>query len=632
MANLAKPAKVLVVGSVNGRLTEFFAKIKKLDTKYGPFSVLLVTGNLLSSTYEDDDRAQTELEASLKSGEICSNMVLLSGHGVLQTSEGIKIAYIGGRYMSQALQEPKDGAGSTDDNNNSIAVAAEETTEAITTDSALQPDNPTCVSFDSAAIADLIAQVAAENEKAFLKTQAQPSIDILLTFDWPYGVVSADSSPSTTRSASNKVSFLSASTMPRYHFAAGEGVFYECLPWKYSDRIKVGRGQEATAHYTRFVGLGSVNESEREKERWFYAMNVSPLNYASQGKAAAGETPNNCTANPLYRFGRLGSVLDSKNMAKALAGIDLAQGSEIKDVDKGQRAPPPLNYVCRCCSQPGHWIQDCPTKGQSKKPRVDGAPPVGYVCHLCQKSGHWRADCPSAVSSSSFSAADVHSKCWFCLANPDVDQNLMAAIGDEAYVAMAKGALVAGSSADIPGGGHVLIVPIVHTDSLRRAREGDSEAEKSLCAEIDRWTSAIASLFEEYGCVPLTFETCRCLPHVHTMLQMIPIPQTKAAGVRQMLEEMCRADGLSIGLNHPPGANDGYLAINDPADNSQLYIPIPRTSRSFNLQFGRKLAAHILGMPEREEWKKCVVSESIEAAERDRFIAAFAKYDFTRAN
>ncbi|KAJ2508428.1 hypothetical protein IWW47_000618 [Coemansia sp. RSA 2052] len=667
MADLSRPAKVLVVGSVNGRLTDFFAKVKKLDAKYGPFSVLLVTGNLLSSTYEDDDLAQTEIEsllkneltvpimtyvvvgdrrlpqrlydrASLKSGEICSNLVLLSGHGVLQTSEGIKIAYIGGRYASQAPQETSDAADNlaeaangSDIDSNAVAAEAKEDAEATVADSASQSGKPTTVLFDSTAIADLITQVAAENEKAFLRTQAQPSIDVLLTFDWPYGVVSADASPSTTRSASNKVSILSASIMPRYHFAAGEGVFYECPPWKYSDRINVGRGKETIAHFTRFIGLGSVNESERDKERWFYAMNVSPLNYASQGKSAAGEAPKNCTPNPLYRFGRLGTVLDSKNLARTLDAIDSAHGSDSKDADRSRRAPPPLSYVCRCCSQPGHWIQDCPTKDQRKRLRVDGAPPAEYVCHLCHKSGHWRSDCPSAVPIGS-SAADVHAKCWFCLANPDVDQNLMAAIGDEAYVAMAKGALVPGTSAGIPGGGHVLIVPIVHTDSLRRARESDGEAERSLCAEIDRWTSAITALFAAFGCVPLTFETCRCLPHVHTMLQMIPIPQPKAAGVRSVLEGMCRADKLSIGPNYPPGANDGYLAINDPADNSQLYIPIPRNSRNFNLQLGRKLAAHVLGVPEREDWKKCVVSESVEAAERDRFIAAFAKYDFTRAD
>ncbi|KAJ2492990.1 hypothetical protein IWW37_000994 [Coemansia sp. RSA 2050] len=669
MAGLSAPAKVLVVGSVNGRLAEFFAKVKKLDAKYGPFSVLLVTGNLLSRTFDDDSLAQAEVEsllkneisvpimtyvvvgdrrlpqrlydrAALRSGEVCSNMVLLSGRGVLQTSEGIKIAYIGGKYRSQALAEPSD----TEENqgNNSDKSVVEDAVNP-----APQLDTPATVSFDSAAITDLVTQVAAENEKALLKTQAQPSVDVLLTYDWPYGVVSADShssadsAPLVTHSACNKVSFLSASIMPRYHFAASEGVFYERLPWKYSDRIKVGRGQEAVAHFTRFIGLGSVNESEREKERWFYAMNVSPLGYASQGKAATGDTPRNCTANPLYRFGRLGSALDSSNIGKALSGMDSANGSDAKDADRGRRAPPPLSYVCRCCSQPGHWIQDCPAKGQNKRPRVDGAPPAGYICHGCQKPGHWRAECPSSAPDST-SAADMHAKCWFCLANPDVDQNLMAAIGDEAYVAMSKGALVAGGSSKangefrahtspIPGGGHVLIVPIVHTDSLRRAREANNEADKNLCAEVDRWTEAIASLFAEFGCVPLAFETCRCLPHVHTLVQMIPIPQAKAGSVRPVLEGMCKADGLSVGSNYPPGANDGYLSITDPADGSRLIIPIPRTSRSFNLQFGRKLAAHILDVPEREDWKKCVVSEAIEATERDRFIAAFAKYDFTRA-
>ncbi|KAJ2824413.1 hypothetical protein FBU31_004001 [Coemansia sp. 'formosensis'] len=551
--------------------------------------------------------------------------------------------------MSPALPEPSDAEESL--GNNKDGNVAEDVAELDSAaDPAPQLDMPVNVSFDSTAIVDLITQVAAENEKVFLKTQAQPSIDVLLTYDWPYGVICADphsstnAPPLTTLSASNKVSFLSASIMPRYHFAAGEGVFYERLPWKYSDRIKVGRGQEATAHFTRFIGLGSVNESERKKERWFYAMNISPLNYVSQGKAAAGDSPKNCTANPLYRFGRLSSALDSKNLDKALSSIDSANGSDnkdVKDLERGRRAPPPLSYVCRCCSQPGHWIQDCPIKGQNKKPRVDGAPPAGYICHGCQKSGHWRADCPSAAPDST-SQADMHAKCWFCLANPDVDQNLMVAIGDEAYVAMSKGALVAGGSgkangefrahtSPIPGGGHVLIVPIVHTDSLRRARDGVSEADKNLCAEVDKWTNAITSLFAEFGCVPLTFETCRCLPYVHTMVQMIPIPQAKADSVRSILEGMCQADGLSIGPNYPPGANDGYLSINDPADNSQLFIPIPRTSRNFNLQFGRKLAAHILDVPEREDWKKCVVSETVEAAERDRFIAAFAKYDFTRA-
>ncbi|KAJ2767581.1 hypothetical protein IWQ56_003272, partial [Coemansia nantahalensis] len=116
-------AKVLVVGSVNGRLAEFFAKVQKLDAKHGPFAVLLVTGNLFAEGAVSDEEVGPLLRdeipipimtyvivgdrglprrvgerAALRSGEICSNLAVLAGQGVLQTSEGVRIAYISGRY------------------------------------------------------------------------------------------------------------------------------------------------------------------------------------------------------------------------------------------------------------------------------------------------------------------------------------------------------------------------------------------------------------------------------------------------------------------------------------------------------------------------------------------------------
>ncbi|KAJ1943048.1 hypothetical protein GGF37_002833, partial [Kickxella alabastrina] len=55
-------AKVLVAGSVNGSLPDFFAKVAKLDTKYGPFSFLLVTGNLFSSSADDNEDVEPILK------------------------------------------------------------------------------------------------------------------------------------------------------------------------------------------------------------------------------------------------------------------------------------------------------------------------------------------------------------------------------------------------------------------------------------------------------------------------------------------------------------------------------------------------------------------------------------------
>ncbi|KAJ2661143.1 hypothetical protein IWW48_002554 [Coemansia sp. RSA 1200] len=685
-------AKVLVVGSVNGHLEEFFTKIKKLDAKHGPFSVLLVTGNLFGNGSDTDNDVQMllkdeiavpvmtyalvgdrrlperiETRAGSRSGEICNNLVVLSGQGVIQTSEGVKIAYMGGRYIGQILGKASDGKGEENaegDNNTGLNgencdADSPENAESEKVNSDKQDGNSAdrseLVSFDRAAISRLVSSVASENEKAFHKTMAQPSIDILLTYDWPYGVVQSNTHSAqessdvshdlTTVSASNKISTLAALTMPRYHFAAGEGLFYERLPWKYSDRTKVGRGSEATLHYTRFIGLGAVNGSAHGKQRWFYAMVVVPLNSVSQGTSVASKIPDNCTQNPLYRFAKFNAVLDTKNISKALLHVDTPNGADDRNAagsKQSRRPPPPLNYLCRSCNQPGHWINDCPTRDQqqNKRQRTNDKPPPGYICRQCKQPGHWRSDCRAAGDGGAASAADTQASCWFCLANPDVDQNLMVAIGDEAYVAMAKGALVVGGDKSqgfqrekcpVPGGAHVLVVPIVHTDGLRRARESADDTDRSLCSEIDKWMDAIAALFAEYDCVPLAFETCRCLPHVHATVQMIPIPKAKAAEVRPALEEICASSGLSVEDNYPSSTTTGYFAASDPADSTrQLFVHIPPKTKTFNLQLGRKLAARLLDIPEREDWRQCVVSEEAEASERDKFISAFAKHDFSR--
>ncbi|KAI5925249.1 hypothetical protein F4810DRAFT_718214 [Camillea tinctor] len=55
-------------------------------------------------------------------------------------------------------------------------------------------------------------------------------------------------------------------------------------------------------------------------------------------------------------------------------------------------APPPANYVCKRCSQPGHWIQLCPT---NLDPSYDRPPEPNYRCELCGRVGdHFATLCP----------------------------------------------------------------------------------------------------------------------------------------------------------------------------------------------------------------------------------------------
>ena len=49
----------------------------------------------------------------------------------------------------------------------------------------------------------------------------------------------------------------------------------------------------------------------------------------------------------------------------------------------------------------------------------------------------------------------------------------------------------------------------------------------------------------------------------------------------------------------------------------------------FPMQFGTTVAAHVLGRPERANWKNCLQTEEQETALAEAFRTAFEPYDFT---
>lgn len=57
-------------------------------------------------------------------------------------------------------------------------------------------------------------------------------------------------------------------------------------------------------------------------------------------------------------------------------------------------------------------------------------------------------------------------ECWFCLSNPKLTKHLIASIGSEIYVTLPKGQIpptgtdVSNLVSPVPGGGHVLIIPV----------------------------------------------------------------------------------------------------------------------------------------------------------------------------
>jgi hypothetical protein len=95
----------------------------------------------------------------------------------------------------------------------------------------------------------------------------------------------------------------------------------------------------------------------------------------------------------------------------------------------------------------------------------------------------------SGIASRSYSVAD---ECWFCLSNPNIAKHLIVAVGNECYLTLPKGQLIPTHGqtksrndgiSSVPGGGHVLIVPIAHFPTLASASRDIAD---SVTGEVDR--------------------------------------------------------------------------------------------------------------------------------------------------
>ena len=164
--------------------------------------------------------------------------------------------------------------------------------------------------------------------------------------------------------------------LPRYHFCAGEGQFWQ--------RPAYTQGGDAT-HVCRMIGLGNVQAETKGRRKWLHALSLTPM--GAMAAATLAQAPADATACP-YPYARP----SSKRAAGDGGGGDGGDGG----------APAP------------------------KRPRPEFA----------KDAREWVAE-----------------SCWFCMSSPKFETHLVASIGEETYLAMAKGPL---------GPSHVLVLPIVH--------------------------------------------------------------------------------------------------------------------------------------------------------------------------
>lgn len=244
-------------------------------------------------------------------------------------------------------------------------------------------------------------------------------------------------------------------------------------------------------------------------------------------------------------------------------------------------------------------------------------------------------------------------RCFFCLSNPNLPTHMVCSVGEDAYLATAKGPLPArdkfgAQGLDFPG--HVIITPLTHTASLSSTAASamsEDEAGRTF-REMGRFRDSLQGMVAARSARRLgavTWEISRAR-NIHVHWQFVPVPAEMVsqglveAGFRVLAEDL-KLGGFEVKdfgtADEVPG---DYLRVwiwaeEDGADGGKvvgksLLLRFDEGVR-FDLQYPRKVMAKLLGLEERTVWQDVVQSEEEEAADVAAFRKAFKEWDFTLA-
>ncbi|KAK8865643.1 hypothetical protein IAR55_000788 [Kwoniella newhampshirensis] len=662
MAQQTQPLKILAIGSPLSALSIFIDKISAINSKHGPFDACVVVGDLFAEgsngtevaglnfpvpTYFTVGRYALPEDVISKiektGGEVANNLVFLGKSAVLTTAQGLRIAYVGGTYSEEAYESAGDSY---------APQITRESVDSIINNPLFSPP-ATADSFTSARNSASALPPAFQGVDLLLFSSPPPHLSTLSP-SFPTSGVALDSSAAPLEEVVKK-------TRPRYLlWGDGEG-FWEREPWGWTG----ANGKEE--RWTRAVKLGALGgeaPTGAKKARWFYAFTLQPQTNSSPLPVR----PANTTPNPFVMPSSVSGPFNGKKRA-ALDDQNFLFGGQTAKKGRVESGAPPDSYVCKICAQPGHWIQDCPQKS-GKDTRDNTKPPPGYVCKICQSSDHFIRECPvkdekprgpkpppQGYVCRACGMENAHyirecpvvvereeekskrkelgpAECWFCLSNPKVTKHLIVAIGSETYVTLPKGQLIptsakhvaqGGSKPLVPGGGHVLIIPIAHHPTLLSIPAEDA---MSIISELEGFKSSLRACYASYGAVPVTFEVGRLAGRGgHAHVQIVPISKELA----EKVEESFRRAGekQNIDWEAEPeralarvGPTGNYFKVECPDGKKMVHL----LKGNFDLQFGRMVIGSLLGLHHRIDWKECAQSEAEDKEDAVKFKKAFAPF------
>jgi hypothetical protein len=210
--------------------------------------------------------------------------------------------------------------------------------------------------------------------------------------------------------------------------------------------------------------------------------------------------------------------------------------------------------------------------------------------------------------------------CFFCLSNPNVDRDLIVSIAEESYLALAKGPMKLGSK-KLPH--HLIFIPLAHVPTPFHL---EVEPSNAVALEKEKYIVALNSMYEELEMTCISFEISRNRGvHFHT--QILAVPKDKLDTIESAFMTQAEQFGFPI-MKRPLDKDENeYFKVGLPNDES-LVVELNNTFR-FDLQFGRKVLANALDIPEQVDWKSCSQSKKEEQTDAQKFKQAFKTYDFT---
>jgi hypothetical protein len=216
------------------------------------------------------------------------------------------------------------------------------------------------------------------------------------------------------------------------------------------------------------------------------------------------------------------------------------------------------------------------------------------------------------------------------------------------YVATAKGPLPSSTTFKDQGlgfPGHLIIATIAHESTITAAAMGEEIAAITF-KEMTRFREAIQAMIStkttrKLGTV--AWEICRGR-NIHAHWQVVPVPidlirkGLVEAGFRVQAEnqKLPMMEAKDFGLGDEVESDYFRVWIWGEADDAEgghiisksLLMRFDESTR-FDLQFGRRVLARLLGVEHRGTWQEVEQAQEEEAADVEAFRKAFNEWDFT---